>query len=266
MLKRRSKGTFASSSVFPGSLSRALGYYCKAHAVTGGNIEKADSSTDWDSLLPVSTDEERAARTVRIGAIRETFEESGLLLEEGVGAGKAVADALTWRERVHSDATTFLELFRSRSTKPATSSLALRSNWLTPKGNPKRFDTWFWLALVPKSTSRDEATLSTGEEDGETSDEAHVLAADGKETVSAEWLTPGEALRRSFARSIHLMPPQVYTLADMPKDWSTFASPAPSDETEHGHRGATRTRIRKQARLAQARLEVGSSFRRSHGR
>lgn len=53
-------------------------------------------------------------------------------------------------------------------------------------------------------------------------EESHVLAADGKETVTAEWLTAGEALKRAFDQSAHLMPPQVMSLSDLPKDIGAF--------------------------------------------
>lgn len=60
-------------------------------------------------------------------------------------------------------------------------TLVLTSRWITPTGIPKRFDTWFYLAQVPR-----EATVTI----------------DGREIVEAMWIAPAEALARKDLRLV----------------------------------------------------------------
>ena len=76
------------------------------------------------------------------------------------------------------------------------------SRWITPVSVPKRFDTSFFLYILPAPPG----------------DEEHgpLLAADGSETLSAEWITPRQAIDACIHRKeIILFPPQVYLLAEL---------------------------------------------------
>lgn len=85
--------------------------------------------------------------------------------------------------------------------------LVLTSRWITPEGIPKRFDTWFFLATVPR--------------------EAEVTI-DGAEITGFLWITPAEALQR---RDLHLVFPTI-------KNLEAIASFESADELIASRRGA----------------------------
>jgi 8-oxo-dGTP pyrophosphatase MutT (NUDIX family) len=148
----------------------------------GGKAAPADASPYWDAYTdgdygPVQQD-------ARIAAIREAFEESGLLLARpakarGPGAplvGADIAGRLApHRSAVDRGEVSFLELVRSEGLVLALDSLVHFGHWITPVMMPKRFDTHFYLAPAP---------------------EHQIAAHDGRETTDAVWLGADEALRQ----------------------------------------------------------------------
>ena len=162
----------------------------------GGLIDKADFAKDWldifssssaghasvlDHLKASCSPPEKAAPTFvtqrpddwkipaeiafKICALRETFEESGVLLvrsmdqphasgnERGQFARRydaGVDELREWTARVRSDASHFATLCRTLNCVPDIWSLHPWSLWLTPSHNPKRFDTPFFLACLDK--------------------------------------------------------------------------------------------------------------------
>jgi 8-oxo-dGTP pyrophosphatase MutT (NUDIX family) len=123
-------------------------------------------------------------------AVRETFEECGVLL-----AGPATAVGL---DRYRAD------LVARRRTLPdllAETGLVLRADllhpwarWITPPGPPRRYDTAFFVALVPAGQDAD----------------AHTT-----EAVEATWWHPAEALEHWERGEMQLMPPTSRTLAEI---------------------------------------------------
>lgn len=101
----------------------------------------------------------------RICAIRETFEESGVLIVRKVDAGSKFRPALwdgaswasfcedeavisEWRQRVDRDPAEFLRMCQELQMVPDVWSLYEWSNWLTPLGSTRRFDTAFFICCV----------------------------------------------------------------------------------------------------------------------
>ena len=173
-------------------------FFAGAQVFPGGGIDEADFSQKWMDLFadagiktledfgpmfsiqhdrPPMIAADRASPVpsdiaFRICAIRETFEESGILLvkpciccrhadaskphpslhELGNHTSFGTTDAGTtseWRQRVHKNATAFLELCRELKSVPDIWSLAEWSNWLTPSNmQKKRFDTMFYLCCM----------------------------------------------------------------------------------------------------------------------
>jgi nucleoside diphosphate-linked moiety X motif 19, mitochondrial len=133
-------------------------------------------------------------------------------------------------EQVHSNADEFSQLFRTISASPAISLLGLRGNWITPARVPRRFDTHFFLAVLPQHLDWDLGGIAR---ELPIHPQETVVTADGKETVSAEWFTPSEAIALSLEgtrahlesgsedRGIILFPPQFYLLGELKrvKDW-----------------------------------------------
>lgn len=89
----------------------------------------------------------------RICAIRETFEESGVLLykQSAEDATPITASSLKeWRDKVHCDSNEFLNMCKKFSITPDVWSLYEWTNWLTPThmASKRRFDTMFYMAFV----------------------------------------------------------------------------------------------------------------------
>ncbi|KAM0786819.1 hypothetical protein ACM66B_002250 [Microbotryomycetes sp. NB124-2] len=233
LLKRNAKSsTFVSAHVFP-----------------GGNLDKIDTDTKaWQRFFPSPgslTPDEAQAQALRLCAVRETFEESGVLLLEGSGKGRErwaaikEEDKRRWRDKVHGSGSAFVDLFSqlskddSSATRPGVSALQPRGRWVTPKALQRRFDTMFYITVLPPSTS----PLDTDSENPVHVD--HVATADNGETISADWLTPAESIQRTLLHtsslstgqssppeSVILFPPQFYLLAELVrhKSWRDLLS------------------------------------------
>ena len=126
-----------------------------------------------------------------IAAVRECFEESGLLFATDASRGDLVRlDGATgarlgaWRGPLHRNERTLGEMCREFGLTLALDRLVYLSHWLTPLARPKRFDTRFFIAAAPSS---------------------QTAAFDGTEMIEQLWLRPAEALAR--ASELKLMTP-----------------------------------------------------------
>ncbi|MEN0077869.1 MAG: NUDIX hydrolase [Pseudomonadota bacterium] len=160
MVKRHHEIDFASGAlVFP-----------------GGKACEDDRSPDWGDLYNGQETGDR--RVAKIAAIRELFEEAGILLARerasGAPVSKAVVDALQpVRSAVESGETHFSDVVKRAELALDPGALVHFGHWITPEFMPKRFDTHFYLAAAP---------------DGQ------VAEQDGRETTEALWLSPAAAL------------------------------------------------------------------------
>ena len=164
MVKRHHQIDFASGAlVFPGG---------KTHA--------GDHDAAWE---PRTVGWERTApekRALRIAAIREAYEETGILLARHAdgGAFRGEERAAAAREEIAADRRTFLDLINELDVRLDLDALTVFARWITPAMMPKRFDTWFYIADAPPD---------------------QLALCDGWETVDAEWIAPTEALRLAEA-------------------------------------------------------------------
>jgi len=129
----------------------------------------------------------------RLAAIRECFEEAGVLLATDA-EGRHVADGhpvLAQREAIHDGTADLLELCAEHGLTPSTSELAWVSHWITPVGESRRFDTRFYLAPAPAE---------------------QVHSHDDGETIDSLWTRPADALARQAAGELTMMPPTVRNL------------------------------------------------------
>lgn len=144
----------------------------------GGKVDKADSVPAILARLKGGEGESPLARALRVAAIREAFEESGLLLARPRGhhnlIGNERAAALeSARIALNAGSQSFLSLLEAEDLELAGDLLVPFANWVTPRMAPKRFDTHFFLAPAP-----------TGQ----------VAAHDGGELVDSVWVRPAEGL------------------------------------------------------------------------
>jgi 8-oxo-dGTP pyrophosphatase MutT (NUDIX family) len=130
----------------------------------------------------------------RIAAIRECFEEAGILLAHQAGSSRPVehdADVATARDLLNAGELSFGDFLESRQLEVAARELRLFSHWLTPVGSPRRYNTWFFVAPAP---------------DGE--DGAH----DDNELIASAWIRPVDALAQYAAGEIDLILPTEMSL------------------------------------------------------
>jgi glyoxylase-like metal-dependent hydrolase (beta-lactamase superfamily II)/8-oxo-dGTP pyrophosphatase MutT (NUDIX family) len=128
-----------------------------------------------------------------VAALRETFEEVGLLLAlDANGEPADPAPLAAWRDRLQSGEVGIAQLCREVGLRLDVRGLVYFSHWLTPPGVPKRFDTRFFMALAPQG---------------------QVATADLGEAVELMWLTPAQAL--DPARGLKLLPVTRRTLQDL---------------------------------------------------
>src|SRR6516162_6023050 len=122
----------------------------------GGSVEKGDNEIIARPELYSGGDGlDAATLSFRIAAIRETFEESGIMLARPKGSTALVdvqrASEIEARHRValNEHKTTFLEVLAENDLWLALDELVPYAHWITPEGMPKRFNTWFFLAAAP---------------------------------------------------------------------------------------------------------------------
>ncbi|XP_064640941.1 acyl-coenzyme A diphosphatase NUDT19-like [Lineus longissimus] len=214
-------------------------FFANSYVYPGGVVSNADFSDNWAKMFQnCSTDVTKLGKKMegsvrsqlmsrihqsvipneigfRICAIREAFEESGILLARDINAVKQDAPLLgkeihiydkkeakslleLWRGKVHNDATQFIELCKELSIVPDVWGLIEWSDWLTPCFLPppgKRFDTVFFLC----------ATDTCGSQVDVTHDE--------KETTMIQWCSPDESLTLFGEQKMKFGPPQLYEMA-----------------------------------------------------
>ncbi len=214
---------------------QASGVLGGVYVFPGGKLDAADAQPhpDWLDATPDALRQrlgEPAADTavplaqgLFVAALRETFEEAGVLLAEPVPA--AAGNRLPEAPPAHETLTLLRGHLHAGHAWPAalaqsglrwrTAALQPWSRWITPTNPPvgtPRFDTRFFLARMPAGQ--------------------HV-ELDHHEATEALWLTPREALARSWAGEIGLIPPQLMGLAqlachaDVASAWNEAASRPP---------------------------------------
>ena len=122
----------------------------------GGSVDKGDKEIIANSALYSGGEGfDEATLSFRIAAIRETFEESGILLARPKGSA-ALVDAkrageieAASRADLCDGKITFLKVLTDNGMMLALDELVPYAHWITPEGMPKRFDTWFFLAAAP---------------------------------------------------------------------------------------------------------------------
>jgi 8-oxo-dGTP pyrophosphatase MutT (NUDIX family) len=133
-------------------------------------------------------------------ALRETFEETGLLLT--TTAPPASLNLRAMQSAVYANAAIFEEQLASAGLRLVDATLLTpATTWITPLTNPRRFKSRFFIASLPEWMSEREAEEVARRGDG------------GKEVVSALFVTPRRALAMAAAGEVVFFPPQFYLLS-----------------------------------------------------
>ena len=182
MLERPSRGAFPGLHVFTG------GKVDPEDAVCAGTLpQQGPDASVAAELLGMSDD----PLAYWLAAVRECYEESGVLFASRGGSPLTAADIDVL---ARSRAEDFATLVGSLNLRLELSELHYFAHWITPEQAPRRFDTRFFVARMPAGQS------------------AHH--AEG-ETVSGCWLTPAEALARAERGDWNLIMPTLTSLRSL---------------------------------------------------
>src|SRR6202166_835468 len=180
----------------------------------GGSVDKGDQEIIAKPELYSGGEAlDAAGLSFRIAAIRETFEESGILLARPKGS-KTLVDAKRAGEieAIHradlcDGKINFLKVLTDNGMLLALDELVPYAHWITPEGMPKRFDTWFFVAAAPPEQAG---------------------THDGKESTDSIWVSPREALAGGESGRFKLPFPTTRNLIRLGKQPSVRAALADS--------------------------------------
>ncbi|MET0545000.1 MAG: NUDIX hydrolase [Caulobacterales bacterium] len=180
----------AGLEVFMARRNDALDFGPGALVFPGGKVDLGDCDPSLRALSGVTDGVSDVELAYRAAAIREVFEECGILLardEAGVMVcGKRLQSLARYRTLLERDELPLAAFLRDERLTLASDGLAYCAHWITPSRNPKRFDTHFFLAAAPDD---------------------HDAEHCGREAVESLWTTPSDVLRQAEEGKWFLMPP-----------------------------------------------------------
>jgi 8-oxo-dGTP pyrophosphatase MutT (NUDIX family) len=211
-----------------------LVFVAGAHVFPGGAVDPADRT---EASAAVATGLDDATASVRLGvpagglaywiaAVRETFEEAGLLVATTPEGDDPWLDPHR-AERLHdarpdieAGRVTLAELCRREGLRLDLGLLRSFGRWITPLGAPRRYDTRFFVAPAPRRPE---------------------VRVDEREAVAAEWVEPATALERFREGEIDLILPTERSLAALAEHRTTadlfgWLDTGPAEVDDHGGR------------------------------
>jgi 8-oxo-dGTP pyrophosphatase MutT (NUDIX family) len=202
MLLRQSGAGF---EVYMLRRQRTMAFAPGAYVFPGGSVDPRDAdeqvawagpdAAEWGRVFDAPPS---LAMALVCAAVRETFEESGVLLA-GESADSVVADTTSdeWeadRQALLDRSVSLAELLARRGLVLRADLLRPWSRWITPVIEPRRFDTRFFAAALP-----------AGQRTRDVGGEASQVA----------WLPPGDALAAGKRGELRLFPPTAVTLSEL---------------------------------------------------
>ena len=145
----------------------------------GGKVEASDSAPELKAFCRGAVSESENENSVRVAAIRETFEECGVLLarprgmQDLIDGTRRESIAARYRDELQNGNSSMLDMVRAEELELACDLLVPFAHWITPEFMPKRFDTHFFLVAAPPD---------------------QLAVHDGFESVDSLWTTIPSAL------------------------------------------------------------------------
>ena len=177
-----------------------------AYVFPGGAVDEADRHTDLDAVCKGRSDDQASAMlgvdrgglAFWVAAIRESFEEAGVLLAAGTD-GRVISFAdpdvaarfNIHRKAVDSGEVRLVDVCRTEGLQLVVDRIHYFSHWITPVGAPRRYDTRFFVAAAP---------------------EEQVPLHDDRETIANIWIRPADALERHRRGEFDLIFPTIKNL------------------------------------------------------
>lgn len=207
--------------------SHSAGFVPGAYVFPGGRVDREDASeellarvdglspSDASARLALVAEADPPAIAYYLAAIREAFEETGILVAhrtDGSPAPNAAADAeaLQSRDDLLADGSIFADVLDRMGCRLDGEAVEYIAHWITPKVEPHRYDTRFFLAAVPEGTQP----------------EIHTA-----EISDSVWTTPQAALDGNSDGSFPMIFPTIKTLEDL----SAFSHPSEAIEAYRSH-------------------------------
>ena len=167
----------AGLEVFMVERHHQIDFVAGALVFPGGKVDAADG----DPAVAARSDgahSDPVRASIEVAAIREAFEECGILLAREDGSDDLVsasrlADLERYRTDLHAGEVSLAEFLEREKLRLACDELVHFAHWVTPEMVPKRFDTHFYLAKAPHD---------------------HLAVHDGHESVDSVWTTPQDAI------------------------------------------------------------------------
>jgi 8-oxo-dGTP pyrophosphatase MutT (NUDIX family) len=180
LLRDAPKGSGQGLEVFMVVRHHAIDFASGALVFPGGRVDENDFALANNAALCPNPDGLTVeAMAFRLAAIRETFEECGVLFARPSHT-VALIDGMSLRAIEQADRARLAEgriafdaVLTAHDLLPATDLLTYFAHWITPRHQPKRYDTHFFLAEAPAE---------------------HLAVHDGAESVDSLWITPRQAL------------------------------------------------------------------------
>lgn len=167
----------------------------------GGSVQAGDREAEATSGLCVPAGEGMTAlgSGLRVAALRELFEEAGVLLAHRRDAPLLIEVAAQgrfagYRAELSAGRATLGSIAAREGLRLATDALLYWAHWITPEALPKRFDTHFFLAEAPSE---------------------QVAVHDALEVTDSAWVTPEEALARHARGEFPLVFATIHQLRDL---------------------------------------------------
>ncbi len=184
----------------------------RAYVFPGGRVEKDDSLPQMERYCRPedlnratsqleNTPSAQTALGILVAAIRETFEEAGLLLVYQDG-GRLISFSdeemerklHQYRDALNKGECTFSQMMEKEKFTLALDRLHYFAHWITPELSPLRYDARFFVAAVPSGQK---------------------ALPDGEEVTSHVWITPAQALEKYRSQKFFMVAPTVMTLEEI---------------------------------------------------
>ena len=171
-----------------------------AYVFPGGAVDAADGAFEG---RVVGLDDREASKRLGlaagglayyVAALRELFEEAGLLVVGGSAGAQFVADPDVlgrWRDELNAGRCAFTDVLEDLGQTLDLRAVAYLSHWVTPVGPPRRFDTRFFVVEAPSD---------------------QVAGHDDGETVEHRWIRPRDALEAAATGALTMILPTIRNL------------------------------------------------------
>jgi endoribonuclease LACTB2 len=180
--------------VFLVKRAKTLAFMANYYAFPGGQRDPADAET------PVLNDDGIDDVEMRVAAIREVFEETGVLIARGAESLPAAKRA-SLRHELGSDQASFKDILAREGLALDANLLIEAPRWVTPAHSPRRYNTRFYAAWLPEGQ------------------ETEVIPG---ELEKGEWLRPKEALQRWIDGDCTIVTPIVFALKALAEEADDF--------------------------------------------